>query len=300
MVREYIAHHLLENPLRFAENYYVHYPKVAIGHWPPLFYCAEAIWTLVFGASRATLLLLILLLDALLVLCVYRVARDCAGAIPAFLAGLVMIGPPFLRKAAFTVEPDMMLALLAFLATMVCGRRLEAKRPALSLFFILLCAACVLTHGRGIVIAFMPLVATLLMNPKAFSVRHWLLILAAFGAAIGLAILIGQSHLISIATVFENAALFPSRVGNALSWPVLLIAAVGAWWSVRNRTYRAVAMASLVLSLWILLTVLSSGVHSRYLIMIAPAIAVLFASGLRVSGLSLRACGHCGRLRRWG
>src|SRR5208283_5155063 len=63
MVREYLAHHLFENPLRFAENYYVHFPKVAIGHWPPLFYCAEAIWTLVFGASRATLLLLILLLD---------------------------------------------------------------------------------------------------------------------------------------------------------------------------------------------------------------------------------------------
>jgi len=281
MVREYIAHDLFENPLRFAENYYVHYPKVAIGHWPPLFYCAEAIWTLVFGASRATLLLLILLLDALLVLCVYRAAHDCAGAIPAFLAGLVTIGPPFLRKAAFTVEPDMMLALLAFLAVVVYGRRLEAKRPAFSLFLSILCAACVLTHGRGIVIAVMPLVATLLMNPKAFSVMHWFLIIAAFSAAVALAILTGQSHMISIAAVLENAALFPWRVGNALSWPVFLVAAVGAWWSVRNRIYRAVAMASLVLSLWILLTVLGSGVHSRYLIMIAPAIAVLFGTGVR-------------------
>jgi hypothetical protein len=282
MVREYLAHHLFENPLRFAENYYVHFPKVAIGHWPPLFYFVEAVWTLVFGASRATLLLLILLFDALLVLCVFRVAHDHAGAIPAFLAGLAMIAPPFLREAAFTVEPDMMLALLAFLAAMVYGRRLEARRPALSLFFIILCVACVLTHGRGVAVALMPLVATLLMNSKAFSLMRWLLIVGAFGAAVALAVLIGQSHMISIAAVLENAAQLPWYVGKAMSWPVFLIAAAGAWWSVRNRVYPLVAMTALVMSLWILLMFLNSGVDSRYLIMVAPAIVVLFGTGLQV------------------
>jgi hypothetical protein len=282
MVREYLAHHLFENPLRFAENYYIHFPKVAIGHWPPLFYCAEAVWTLALGASRATLLLLILLFDTLLALCVYRVVHDCAGAIPAFLAGLAMIAPPFLREAAFTVEPDMMLALLAFLAAMVYGKRFEAKRPAFSLLFIILCAACVLTHGRGVAVVLMPLVAILLTNPSVISVTRWLLIVAAFGAAVGLAILIGQSHTISIVTVFENAALFPWHLGKAMSWPVFLVAAVGAWWSVRNRVYPLVVMTSLVLSLWSLLIFLNSGVDSRYLIMIAPAIAVLFGTGLQV------------------
>ncbi|MBV9224696.1 MAG: hypothetical protein JOZ45_00860, partial [Acidobacteriaceae bacterium] len=38
MVWDYIAHFHFEPPIRFAQEYYHHYPKVAIGHWPPFFY----------------------------------------------------------------------------------------------------------------------------------------------------------------------------------------------------------------------------------------------------------------------
>src|SRR5579875_2135828 len=52
LVRDYIARGFPGTPLHFAENYYFHYPKVAIGHWPPLFYAAEGTWMLVFGRTR--------------------------------------------------------------------------------------------------------------------------------------------------------------------------------------------------------------------------------------------------------
>jgi hypothetical protein len=29
------------HPMRFAERYYAHYPKLAIGHWPPFLYATE-------------------------------------------------------------------------------------------------------------------------------------------------------------------------------------------------------------------------------------------------------------------
>src|ERR1700722_397874 len=32
------------NPIRFVESYYAHYPKVAIGHWPPMFFVMQAAW----------------------------------------------------------------------------------------------------------------------------------------------------------------------------------------------------------------------------------------------------------------
>ena len=48
MVRDYIAAGFPDSPSRFAENYYLHYPKVAIGHWPPVFYSIQAAWMLIF------------------------------------------------------------------------------------------------------------------------------------------------------------------------------------------------------------------------------------------------------------
>ncbi|MGB6075548.1 MAG: hypothetical protein WBG29_07920, partial [Candidatus Acidiferrales bacterium] len=47
MFHDYFASLHYFSPLQFAENYYVHYPKVGIGHWPPVFYLLQAFWTLI-------------------------------------------------------------------------------------------------------------------------------------------------------------------------------------------------------------------------------------------------------------
>src|SRR5947209_3781016 len=36
MIRDYIASGFPGSPVKFAENYYLHYPKVAFGMWGPL------------------------------------------------------------------------------------------------------------------------------------------------------------------------------------------------------------------------------------------------------------------------
>lgn len=51
MARDYLLHHWGEHPIRFAEQYYARYPKVALGHWPPGYYAMQAIWLAFFGAS---------------------------------------------------------------------------------------------------------------------------------------------------------------------------------------------------------------------------------------------------------
>ncbi len=184
MVRAYLAHGLGSNPIKFAEQYYVHFPKVGIGHWPPLFYCAEAVWMLVFGASRATLLLLVLCAHIFVVVSVYGIARRRGGMTAATLAGLVALATPAMRRAGITVDPDMMLALLALFAAFLWGCRLSTGRRAFTLAFALLTIACAFTHGRGVLVLLVPLAATLLLKPRALFKARWLLAMALFGVAL--------------------------------------------------------------------------------------------------------------------
>src|ERR1700686_1788292 len=48
MVRDFIVSLQYTEPMQFANDYYLHYPKVALGHWPPFFYALGGIWMLLF------------------------------------------------------------------------------------------------------------------------------------------------------------------------------------------------------------------------------------------------------------
>jgi hypothetical protein len=65
-LRDYILHGLGKSPLAFARNYYAHYPKLAIGHWPPVFYVAQALWIIMFPATRNSVLVMMALVTAML------------------------------------------------------------------------------------------------------------------------------------------------------------------------------------------------------------------------------------------
>ena len=64
MVHDYITHLFPGNPMHFAKDYYEHYPKVALGHWPPMFYVIQSAWTLIFTPSRISIILLMAVLTA--------------------------------------------------------------------------------------------------------------------------------------------------------------------------------------------------------------------------------------------
>src|SRR6478609_2194767 len=51
MARAYLLDFPWRAPMPFAQGFYDSYPKVAIGHWPPLFYLAQAVWMAPFGGS---------------------------------------------------------------------------------------------------------------------------------------------------------------------------------------------------------------------------------------------------------
>ena len=65
LIVDYLQHGFPGNPLEFAGRYYVHYPKVAIGHWPPLFHSLEAGWMLLVGRNKSSLISLLAILAAI-------------------------------------------------------------------------------------------------------------------------------------------------------------------------------------------------------------------------------------------
>ena len=52
MMRDYIGLWPHPPPLDWAIQYYIHYPKVAIGHWPPGHFLLQSLWWLLFVPSR--------------------------------------------------------------------------------------------------------------------------------------------------------------------------------------------------------------------------------------------------------
>src|SRR5213594_4433742 len=106
MVRQYIASGPWGSPMRFAEDYYLHYPKVALGQWPPLFYAVQAGWTLTFSPSRHSVMLLMAALTTCLATTLFVSARYYCGALPALALALALVASPLVQKASGMVMAE--------------------------------------------------------------------------------------------------------------------------------------------------------------------------------------------------
>lgn len=121
LVRDYLVQGFPHNPYHFALSFYAHYPKVAIGHWPPLFYLVEGVWMLFAGRNRAALLLFIALCGVALLSSVFFAVRRVSSTAPALVSVAVLAGSQFFPVVLFAVGPEILLALMIFWAAVYCG-----------------------------------------------------------------------------------------------------------------------------------------------------------------------------------
>jgi len=156
MIRDYIADGIPGHPMRFAENYYDHYPKVALGNWPPFFYLIQSAWTLPFSPSRASVLLLMASLTALTALLIWNALRHEFGSWLAAFGAVLFLSLPLVQKYSSLVMTEIPIALLAFTATLCFGRYIEDGKASCSIFFGLFASAAILTKGSGLYLAFVP------------------------------------------------------------------------------------------------------------------------------------------------
>jgi hypothetical protein len=131
MVYEYLRDILggtLSQPIPFAESFYVRYPKVAIGHWPPAYYGIQALWYGLFGPAVDGALALSAVMAALLALLLFRRLRPGHGASSAAGAALMFLALPWIQRTAWAVMSDLLTGLFVFLALLAFSDLLENPR----------------------------------------------------------------------------------------------------------------------------------------------------------------------------
>jgi len=149
LVRDFIASGHWTHPMVFAKEYYMHFPKVGLGNWPPGFPLLQSAWTFLFGVSRQALLFFMIFLLAFLALTVYRAATEQFGTLYAVFGALLVVALPLSQAQAAMVMAEIPLALFSLLAVLAYIRFLEADRMRDAVWFALWTFCAIMTKGNG-------------------------------------------------------------------------------------------------------------------------------------------------------
>ena len=301
MVRDWVAAGFPRPAIRYAEDYYLHYPRVAFGHWPPMFYIFQAAWELVFPPSGAGVLLLIAVLTAVFCLrTAHAVERYAAGWAGPPAALLLLAMPPVIIYSRM-IMAEVLLSWLCLEAVLAFAEWMDAPGwRAAGLFAFWATAAC-LTKVTAVWLA--PMVALAIL----FSGRWKLLAEKSLWCA-GLTVAIltlpwyflapGALHQASpddtgiAITAGKPVSLMrlPHRLkeaaelfGIVIKWmgPILLAAFYGMWsfWR-RGRAIGSAAAASLAGMMLMRFSVLATGFEDRTVMPLVAPLLVCAAGAI--------------------
>lgn len=169
MVHDYLVQSLPHNPLTFARAFREHYPKVALVHWPPLFYVGEAVWMLAAGRTRAAMLLFVALNGAALIASLFFLVRRRCSTSAALVTVAVALHASVFQEMLFCVRPDLLESLLLLWAAVCCGEFMIAYSRKSRLRFLIFAALALMVHWRAGVLLLVPFALVPLRRPK----RKW-------------------------------------------------------------------------------------------------------------------------------
>jgi hypothetical protein len=178
MVHQFAAGGDWRHPVSFAENYYLHYPKVAIGHWPPFFYAVMAAWMLLAGTSSQSVLLLQPALMALTGALLFSALRNRTGPLWAALAAVCLLLLPACQQSSTQIMSEPLLALLTLLSALAVLRYLETGSASSLAWYSLSCFLAIMTKGSGLALVGLP-VAAAVFCLRFERLRGWRIYVAA-------------------------------------------------------------------------------------------------------------------------
>lgn len=253
LVRDYLTDGLGRNPLRFAEQYYLNYPKIAWGMWPPLFHASLGIFMLAGLSPQGIALALLALLNAWTA---WRLSRFVSLFETRFVA--LLIAATFVLTSAIAdlttaIMLDLALAALALEATYWFAVFVSTGERRHAAIFGVLTAMCCLTKGNGLSVILVP--ASLLLFTRRFEMlrRAGLYIAAAIVVALAapplavsyrLDAAIGDFGPIPAAEVIGRMSLYSSFVLGQLGAPLLALSIVGLVVALRPNRRRHLSLES--------------------------------------------------------
>jgi 4-amino-4-deoxy-L-arabinose transferase-like glycosyltransferase len=156
MVRDFIAGLDFRHPLQFAQQYYFHYPKVAIGVWPPVFYAALGTWFLIAGSTRTTAIIFIAVIAAATASLIYLTGRNLIGRWAGLLAAVLFVASPLVQESSARMITEH-LSTLAMLASILCFARFaRTERTGDGVAFGAVATMAIMTHGNAWALALVP------------------------------------------------------------------------------------------------------------------------------------------------
>ena len=275
------------SPMAFAENYYLHYPKVAFGVWPPLHDLLLGLWITLTSNSRVSVILFEGLIAWITSLAVLVSVRKSDGGIAGFCAAALFATVPVVQHASSAVILDFLTALFCYLAATAFGSYLNSGRWQDSARFGLLASLAILTKYNALGLVFVPLVAITLAKRLDLLRRASFWLSAAIVGVLCAPWYIAFRHLVQYAAepIPTAADVVPSVIGNivllisAIGLPLTTLSTIGLihWLRAGVPGTRSLGIAMLALSLSVILfhSVLYPIVEARYLL---PAVAAMISS----------------------
>ena len=156
MIRDYLVQGFPGNPVTFAKSFYLHYPRVGFGLWPPLMHVCSGIWMLAFGAGRTSIMSLLAILTSTWAFVFYRLSRPFLGTIGAVISAVLLLLLPIDQKLTSEVMLDLPLALIMLLVMAAYARYLETEKTADALTFGVWAAVALLVKYNALALGLLP------------------------------------------------------------------------------------------------------------------------------------------------
>jgi hypothetical protein len=267
LVRDYLTTALGTNPLTFAEQFYLDYPKIAPGVWGPVFHVLLGVFLLPGWPPHAAALALLALITAFTAWRLYRMVSSFARPIAAIFAGAIYLMVPLTVDLSSSVMLDIVVAAFALEATYWLAVYMSTERSKHAVLFGVMATLCCLTKGNGVMLVLMPplLMALtgryrLLKKPGLYISAAMLLTLAAPLLAISYRFDAAMGDFTGTGAVFiaRRFAFYVTFLWHQLKPPFFLIALIGVWEGIR----------------W------ARGVVPRWQVPVAPALVALAVAGL--------------------
>lgn len=145
----YLSSGQITHPYGFASQYYLHYPKLAFGKWPPVFHLLAGFWFLLFTPSRLTGMLFIAFEAVVLSFVSFRVASRLLPPPLSFLAAITVVATPLFALHSTIFMLELQTATLGLVSLLAFCAVLEGRGWKSGAVFVLATTACILTKANG-------------------------------------------------------------------------------------------------------------------------------------------------------
>lgn len=294
---DYLRLSNLTNPMDFAQQFYISYPKLSLGHWPPFYYLLVGILFFLFPATSITVVWINLLITAIVAAFIGHILKSIVGISWGLIGALIYLVTPITLEAMQFFMLDQPLTFIVLIAVFIWSR--FTKRPSLSssIYYGILAAIGIMTKGNGWLLGLFPLFHiiftqkwSLLTNIRTYAgallcfliVFPWYIATAKISAD-GFNYSFGLDY--AITALLSNLSILNQNIGIFGSLLVIL-----AVFHYLNPKYKddserhgvALISISVILSVLTLQSVVPVDITNRYMMPALPFVIILAIFGVEL------------------